>query len=362
MKPTLTELRELDAKLELRLQQLSRAEANLRGLYDSLRGQVQAAYPALQELQQVLPVAQEVAMRTLSNVAHTDRLGEKADGLVAAARAEIDSLVEAARRQMTDELQAAVAAAAANAPAFDHEKAARPEIEALTTWFGGELREAMRVQREMLLDQLATLSAEATMRIEPLLSDLAQKRVLADEHVRGVVVAAEKSIQTRADQMARGIDAMAGALDERLSQRLAVLCRRGEDVAGNAIERFQDVADAAVAAAEQTLAAGEQRLADRAAALQQRASRQVADAAAELSNQVQRLEAHADSMTRHLSDRLTAQTEHLIDQLRLKLQHEIAAAGGPSVPRPRATAPRAPLQVDLFVNRAVRPTDTAAAA
>src|SRR6476620_3881415 len=55
------DLKQVEARLEQRLDLLARAEANLEGLFDALRHQVAAAYPVLDQINKVMPVARQQA-------------------------------------------------------------------------------------------------------------------------------------------------------------------------------------------------------------------------------------------------------------------------------------------------------------
>jgi hypothetical protein len=390
------DLKQVEARLDQRLDLLARAEANLKGLFDALRHQVAAAYPVLDQLNKVMPVArqqaEEASLHTSAekllvqlHASLDDHLRESID----LARQELIEAVGPVRQQMLNELQTALeiakaqakqafAAAAAEiveapkvaaaAPAPTPESAPAPtklsiadEAEAarilsdMSEAFRTEARQTLESLRQNMLDQIDLLKVDARLQIEPILAEIQTTRSGAEAQLRQAAEAAQASMLQRTQQLSRSVDEIAAVLEERLSQRVAAMQRRAGDAAAAIEPALQTKVSRALENAQRAADAGEAQLHDYLSDLRPRLDAQLADADKQLVNRLQRMEDHAASMCGYLEQKLASQVDELIHRLRLKLQQEISSVSGAAMPTARAehaeTPARPSLEVELFVNR-----------
>jgi predicted nucleic acid-binding Zn-ribbon protein len=117
----LAELRQLEARLDQRLELIQKAEVNLKGLFEALRTQVSGAYPVLEELKKLIPEARE----RIDESRFESSLHQTADGIATAmterlfeaidhAKQEIDAFAGPMRQKMVDDLRGVVHAARAS--------------------------------------------------------------------------------------------------------------------------------------------------------------------------------------------------------------------------------------------------------
>jgi hypothetical protein len=404
------DLKQIEARLDQRLDLLTRAESNLKGLFDALRQQVAAAYPVLDQLNKVMPAAtrqaEEASLQTsadqLSIQLHAslnDHLRESID----LARQELLDAAAPIRQQLVEDLNTAVQlaksqaaeamavqAAAAEAHAAQAAEAARariaqekpaeaaqskPEPKPVTLpdqdaaakilaemadAFRAESRQTLESLRQNMLDQIDLLKADARLEIEPILENLKITRGNAESQVRAAAEAAHASMQQRAQGLSRSVDEIAAVLEERLSQRVAAMQRRAGDAIASIEPTLQTKVSRALENARSAADAGEAQLEGYLADLRPRLDEQLADADRQLVARLQRMEDHAGSMCGYLEQKLSSQVDELIHRLRVQLQKEIAAVSGAAAPTARIEHPEPParpsLEVELFVNRRAHQT------
>lgn len=367
----LAELRQLEARLDQRLDLIGKAEVSLKALSESLRQQVADAYPVLNQLKQTLPAArEEAALSRGIDVDHLDedrleKLAADVYSQIEQVKLELASLVSPARQQMIDELQSAIAAAQETPSATDValqevSKEASSDAQEMAIAFRAEARQTIESLRQSMFDQLDLLQADAKLRIEPIINQLLTTQTSAEAQVSALVASHQKTLDAHVQQLTRSIDDVATVMEQRLADRVQMLHRRASEtmdqiepsvtdrvsqllqLSQNRIEtaesRLQQTLDAVWGGLETQLQAGERQLADR----------------------LRQMETHAASMVGYLEQKLTAQTDELIHRLRLKLQQAIAETTGVPIPPARseqASAPTRPVDLEVFVNPNLRRTD-----
>lgn len=355
------ELRHLESRVDQRLEILARAEGNLKTLLESLREQVATAFPVVDQLNKLLPEARRSAERTSA----LPSIGELSAALsvgVDQARAELEERADQMRHNMIDELRAAVEAGKANLKSTDVAKPSRADLDALVTAFRAEARDTLDAVRESLADQLDLLPADAKLRVEPVLDEVAAARRQAEAGVRSVADSAQADMRRRADQLRQSIDDISVVLEQRLTQRTNALHQRAEAAMTALQPAMDDRLTALLAALELTIQTRERELVARIEAYPQRLDRQLADAESMLMERLSRTERHATDMTAYLEQKLTARVDDLVSRLRLKLQQELTQVAGTPTPEPRVPTPmsiaadeRPTLEATVFVTGSRRP-------
>ena len=341
------ELRNLETRVDQRLDALGRAETNLKGLLDSLRQQIAAAIPVVEQLHKLVPEAKQQAEK---GVAGMPSIGELSAALAVGmdqARNDLEDQASSLRRRMMDELAGDLKQQKATLLAAEAVKPSRSELDALVLAFRAEAQTTLDAVRETLTDHVELLPTEAKLRIDPVIAAVHASRREAEAMVKAAAEGAEIDMRQRAEQLRQSIDEIAVVLEQRLTQRTAAMSQRAE-TAMNALKPAMDERlTALLAALEQTVQTRERDMVSRIDAYPKRLDRQLADAEATLMDRMARAERHADDMTAYLEQKLTARTDELIARLRLKLRHELNTVGTDAAPV--AADPRPTLQATLFV-------------
>ena len=351
------ELRNLEARVDQRLDALGRAETNLKGLLDSLRQQIAAAIPVVEQLHKLVPEAKQQAQ----GAAAMPSIGELSAALAVGmdqARNDLEDQASSLRRRMMDELTGDLKQQKATLLATEAVKPSRSDLDVIVTAFRAEAQSTLDAVRETLTDHLDLLPAEAKLRIDPVIAAVHASRREAEAMVKAAAEGAETDMRQRAEQLRQSIDEIAVVLEQRLTQRTAAMSQRAE-TAMNALKPAMDERlTALLSALEQTVQTRERDMVARIDAYPKRLDRQLADAEATLMDRMARAERHADDMTAYLEQKLTARTDEVISRLRLKLRHELTTVG--TDPRPAAD-PRPTLQATLFLKGDPRPNLSPAA-
>ena len=323
-----TELRNLETRVDQRLELLTRAETNLKALLESLRQQVSEALPVADRLSHLVPELRQSA----DKAATLPSLGELSAALavgVDQARDELETGADRLRKQMIDELRDAVEAGKNTLAALGVSRPSEGELNALVETFRQQARGTLDAVRESLADELGLLPADAKLRLETLLGELDSARRSAEAAVRSAADQAADDMRRRAETLRQSIDDIAGVLEDRLTQRTAALHQRAE-AAMNALQPAMDARlGDLLSALENTLVARERDMVARIDAYPQRLDRQLADTESALIERLARTERHAVDMTAYLESKLVARVDELIARQRLKLQKELGGLGEP---------------------------------
>ncbi len=367
----LAELRQLEARLDQRLELLGKAESSLKALSESLRQQVAAAYPVLNQLKETLPAAREQA--ALSRGIEADHLDEDRLQKLAAdvyaqieqVKSELASFAAPARQQMIDELESAIADAQETPPASQDEsivaaKEALSDVDEMGIVFRAEVRQTMESLRQSMFDQLDLLQADAKLRVEPIVNQLQTTRASAEAQVSAMVAAHQQALESNVQQLNRSIDDVAAVLEQRLSDRVQMLHRRAAETMEQIEPRLTDRVDRVLQLSQDRLETGESRLHKRLDTVWSGLESQLQSGERQLAERLRQMETHAGSMVAYLEQKLSAQVDDLIHRLRLKLQQSIAETNDSPVPPARSepsSAPTRPVELEVFVNRTLRGTD-----
>lgn len=374
----LADLRQLEARLDQRLELINRAEQNLRGLSDALRQQVTSAYPVLEDLKKTLPLcrlqADEAKLNTRADQI-ADAMTQQLHEAMETARGELAELSGPLRQQITDDVRAIVQAAKSSmqtqVEAVANEargiearaieaRAAKPIDPSEATGILREMADAFRAEaqqtlegiRQSVIDQIDLMRADAKLQIDPIFAELATAKLTAESQLKAAVSAHESAMKVRVQQLTRSVDEIAAVLEERLTTRVAQMQRRAEESATSVEPLLKTRIDRALEQAETALRAGADKLQSRLDAMPGRMQQQTSDAEHHLADRLERLEQHATAMSSYLEEKLTSHVDQLIARLRLKLQREISEVTGTPQPVARnepANEPKRP-SVEVFVN------------
>lgn len=362
----LAELRQLEARLDQRLELIQKAEVNLKGLFEALRTQVSGAYPVLDELKKLLPQARE----RIDESRLTDSLNQTADSIATSmterlceaidqAKQEIDAFAGPVRQQMIDDLRAVVQAAKSSIesiqPQIPESAEATDSLNQMADGFRIEVRRTIDALKQSMLDQVDLLRAEAQVQVDPILDQIITSRDSAQQQIEGVVAAHEESMQRRIQQLTRSVEEISATLEERLTQRIASIRRRADEAMVDVETNLRSQTDVVMGTSHAYVSSGEAKLVSRLDFVQPRVEERIAEMDRQIMDRMQRMEQHAEAMSAYLEQKLTSQVDELIHRLRLKLQHEIAAVSGAPAPVTRITHPDAPARpkVEVFVNKNV---------
>ncbi|HEX8322475.1 MAG TPA: hypothetical protein VF595_01060 [Tepidisphaeraceae bacterium] len=358
------ELRNLETRVDQRLDILSRAEANLKTLLESLRTQVATAFPVVDQLNKLLPEAKLSA----EQMSVLPSIGELSAALAIGmdqARAELEDQAGEMRKTMIEELQTAVQAGRNTLLSIDVAQPSRADLDDLIAAFRVEAQDTLAAVREGLADQLDLLPSDAKLRVEPVLNEIDASRRQAEASVRSVAESAQADMRRRAEQLRQSIDEISVVLEQRLTQRTTAMHQRAEAALAALKPQMDERLDTLLVALEQTIQTRERELLARIDAYPQRLDRQLAEAEAMLMARMARSEKHAADMTLYLENKLTARVDELVGRLRLRLQQELSQVAGTPTPEPREPKlasytpdARPTLEASLFVSNARRPNLT----
>lgn len=359
----LADLRQLEARLAQRLELITRAEQNLRGLSDALRQQVGTAYPVLEDLKKTLPLcrlqADEAKLNSRADQI-ADAMTEQLHQVMEQARQELADLSGPLRQQINDDVRAIVQAAKSSLESQAESMKPRPVDPAEATGILREMADAFRAEaqhtldaiRQSVIDQIDLMRADAKLQIDPIFAELSAAKLTAESQLKAAVSAHESAMKVRVQQLTRSVDEIAAVLEERLTTRVAQMQRRAEETASAVEPLLKRRVDRALEQAQSVLQAGEDKLQSRIDAIPSRIEQQTTDAEHRLADRLDRLEQHAAAMSSYLEEKLTSHVDQLIARLRLKLQREISEVTGTPAPAARAetaTAPQRPT-LEVFVN------------
>ncbi|MBC7784247.1 MAG: hypothetical protein H7144_10435 [Burkholderiales bacterium] len=362
----LEELRQIESRLDQRLELLAKAEGNLRGLFEALRQQVAGAYPVLEQLKEIVPQArQQVDEARLTTAADriADSMAEQIFAAIEQGKSELQDLAGPIRQRLINDLQSATEAAKADVAvvkpqSVDHD-AALETMAQMADSFRAEAAETLESVRQSMLDQIDLLKSDAKLQIDPILNQVEAVRLAAESQLCTAIESQQASMQYRVEQLSGGIDEVASILEQRLTQRISNINRRADDALAG-IERTMDSAvTRLIDQAHASALRGEESMRARIEAVRPRLDAELTQADQHLTHRMERLEAHAASMCSYLEAKLTSHVDELIQRLRMKLQQELAATTGNTAPAARHEAAPSPirpsLEVDLYVNRVQQP-------
>jgi len=358
----LADLQQLEARLDQRLALISKAETNLKGLFEALRLQVGDAYPVLEDLKKTLPLCrQQVDEAKLNGMADriememAGRLHESLD----LAKDELRGVAGPLRQEITAELRTVVVAIKSEMEAMKPAPPDATEAAAALTQMADAFREEARATldtiRQSMLDQLDLLQSDARLHVDPILSQLTASQSAAEAQIKGAVEAQERALQQRVQQLTRSVDEIATVMEERLTQRVVSMQKRATDKIAATEPILQSRINRSLEQAHLAADVAAEKLQTRLDAIRPRLDEQLNDADRHLLERLKRMDEHASAMSSYLEQKLSSHVEELIQRLRLKLQQEIAAVTGTASPMSRAeptiALARPKLEVEVFVNK-----------
>lgn len=420
----LEELRQIDARIEKRLEHLQRAEQNLRLLFDSLRSQVLQAHPLIAQLNQLRQgsaelidgLADQVRARidpvmptdtppTVSLAVDTSAAEEQIRAAAAQAAADVDarakradediqSTVESARsfldqafavsreqaeqalaqvQAKLDELRAAAAeedsTSAQPSPLDAVSASAEVQMDRATAAFAEHADATLDAVRRSIAQQLEHLSQQARIEVRPLLARIDEQKRSAEAQLAAATDSAEAALASRADELKRSAERMVELMERQIADRLATLRPRTratlESIEHAAAQRLTQAMDELTSSMART----EERLLERLESLRPRANEVARQLERDMQEQVKRLEEDAVAAVHWLEHRLSRRVEELTDRVGRTIGDQIEQADE-QIDRTAAAAapgrPPSPVQVQVMVDAlpksSASPSNPAAAA
>lgn len=417
----LEELRQIDARIEKRLDHLQRAEQNLRLLFDSLRSQVLQAHPLIAQLNQLRQgsaelidgLADQVRARidpvmptdsppTVSLAIDTSAAEEQVRAAAAQAMTEVDArarqadedlrgTIESARNFMDhafsvsrEQAEAALAEAqarleelraATNEARALREQQASPlalvrasvdgELERVTSSFAEHADATLDAVRRSMAQQVEHLAQQARIEIRPLLARIDEQKRSAEAQLAAAAESAESTLAARADELKRSAERMIELMERQISDRLATLRPRTratlESVEQAAAERLTQAMDELTSSVVRT----EQRLLERLESLRPRAAEVARQIERDMQEQVKRLEDDAVAAVHWLEHRLSRRVDDLTSRLGKTLSGQIELADeridqadASGVSSTRPARPKSPVQVQVMVDALSRDSES----
>lgn len=364
----LAELRQLEARLDQRLDLIQKAEINLKSLLEALRNQVTGAYPVLNDLKTLVHQADQHVHEIRSSpepdpsVESFGVISNELESAILKAKQDIDSFAAPLRQQMIDELRAVVQAAKSSIASMQASNqttglALEPgkTLDQVAEGFRIEAERVIESVRQKLMDQVDLLRAEAQLQIDPVLNQFTVAQETARRQITDLVEAHEKSLQKRIQQIHLSVQEISACLEERLTQRLESVRRRSDEALMRIETALNQHADQLLDRVQDRLQAQQHQLRANVESIYPRLDQQLQEIDRLMSDRMNQMEQHARSMSSYLEQKLTFEVDELIHRLRLKLQHEIATVTGTTMPVTRITHPDAPrrpeVEVEVFVGK-----------
>lgn len=383
------ELSQIEQRIERRVEHLTRTETNLKGLFDSLRQQIAAAYPVIDQLNKAMPVAQKQmddfltgAKAQIKDAIETTRkqvmlqsdqsfekmlnLSENADKIcnmindrirasIDEAKTELSDMAGPIRQQMIDDLRASVEAAKAAKPipALPAHEEAQKMLADLADAFKTDARQTLVDLRRKLIEEVDILQTDVRLKVNPMLSEVLASKASAEAQIRAITNAADANLQARVQQLRQSADDISQALEDRLSARVLSIGSRAtetvEAIENQLRERMSTIVENIETQVDEKESGIRQRILD----IRPNMGFELSEIERDFALKLHQFEQHAATMTQYLERKLTDKVEDLIARLRLSLQSEMNRVSNLTPPPP--TAPNAgalnkpSVEVDLYI-------------
>lgn len=397
----LEELRQLDGRIEKRLEHLSRTEQNLRLLFDSLRAQVIQAHPLIGQLNQLRQnnadmletLVEQVQKKIQSNMpapvrtesvevvsssplvdaqaierttrqaidtinSRATRVDDDIDAMVQTAKNFIDHALANATKSaeamfaQIDSRLTEVQQAAAAVPQLNKLEAARQssdaDLESAVTAFSAQAEATMESIRRSTQQHVEQISAEAKMEIRPMLAKIQDQKRAAEEQLATAVESAERELAGRAEQLRRNAEKMVEMCERQLIDRIANVRPRTRST----IETLEHAANQRVAKALEEMSSAvqqsEQQAMYRIESLRPRFSELLHQLEGDIQEQLKRMEDDAMASVHWLEHRMGRRVDELTQQVGKTLTGEIEKVDEAITPSRKR--PASPVSVQVMVD------------
>lgn len=397
----LEELRQLDERIDKRIEHLGRTEQNLRLLFDSLRAQVLQAHPLIGQLNQMrqqnaemleslvaqvqqridaqaggvqapLPMAAaddssnaqlqastEAHLSTLSQRAR--QLDEEVNAMVQTARQFIEHSVATAQQsavqvmgeidQKLAETRAAAGHIAPPEPAgvvVAAEEDASAKLDQLVGAFTQQADATLDAVRRSVAQHVELLKQQAKLEVRPILSQIEEQRRAAETQVSAAVEAAEATLARRADELKRNAERMMELCEQQLVDRIANIRPRARAAIDSIEYAAQQRLAQGMAEMERAVARAEARAAETLEAMRPRTAEIARQIEQDLKDQLKRMEDDAVASTHWLEHRLQRRMDEMTRRLTAILAGEIERVEDAPEPR-RGGRAASPVEVQIMV-------------
>jgi hypothetical protein len=368
MQQKLDELKQLDSRLEKRIEHLGRMEQNLRSLVDSLRANVIEAHPLVGQLNQIRRgdaslidlIAEQVKHKL---AAEPSLLGsgdkgspeaqsdQSADALATAVHdaiealnerarcidGEISATVESAKHYVEQAFAASRQSAGAMLEAIQakldevrsvladinpHDEplrtagaAAEKQLDDAVAVFTAQADATIEAMRRSVSHQVEQLSAQVKIEMKPLLARIDEQRHSAEALLATAAESAERELGRRADELRQNAEKTLELCERQLIDRIANIRPRTRA----ALDSFEHAANQRVAQSvaelESVVERSEQQAVNRIEALRPHCAEMMRQLHEDMKEQLKRLEDDAVAGVHWLEHRLAGRVEMLKQQI-----------------------------------------------
>jgi len=207
----LEELRQLDARIEKRLEHLNHTDQNLRVLFDSLRTAILEAHPIIGQMNDLrqggATVVREV-YHALANVRQS--AGEAIDAMQTKLEEKQLLLAESTARE----------GPAVDSSSIDWTQLGRTQLDEAVAEFTAQADSTVAAVRRSVAQQVEQLAAQAKLDIRPVLSKLDEQKDAAEAQLAAAAETAEMTLMRRADELKRNAERMIELCEQQLVDRI----------------------------------------------------------------------------------------------------------------------------------------------
>lgn len=261
------ELRQLDSRIDKRLEHLNRADANLRVLFDSLRSSILQAHPLIGQMNDLRQgtagmlenLVAEVKSRIAADpemmksaepdlsaidravavgVAKIDHRAQVVDGdinvmvdtvkhFIDSAFANVRSTADESTRAMQsklEEMQLVMAEATAQTASLAEKSSmAETNLDDAIAAFTAQADSTVAAVRRSVAQQVEQLAAQAKMDVRPILSKLDEQKQAAEAQLSTAAESAELALARRAEELKRNAERMIELCEQQLIDRISTI-------------------------------------------------------------------------------------------------------------------------------------------
>jgi len=390
----LDELRQLDTRIDQRIEQLNRADSSLRVLFDSLRTSVLQAHPLIGQMNDLRQgsaamletLVNEVKARVAADpvmiasprpdvsriekvvadgVDRLDARSREIDGELAAtietAHHSINAILAnvqrsagetmAALQARLEEVQATLAELAARGDLLSEKSSlAETHLDDAIAAFSAQADSTIAAVRRSVAQQVEQLSAQARLDVRPILSQVDESRRAAEAQLATAVESAEQTLERRADELKRGAERMIELCERQLVDRIANIRPRTRA----AVESIEHAANQRLTAAmdemQKAIDRAEAQSVERLDALRPRFGEMMMQLERDIREQSKRMEEDAIAGVHWLEHRLQARVDEVSAKIDGVLRCELDHVDQQLQSQPHRPRPASPVQVRVMTD------------
>ncbi len=339
-----------EARINNKLDQLSKLEVSLQAMIDGLRKQVTDTLPVLSEIRQTRDKAQSVVDQAVEDA-------------LAAARQKVNHLEHEAADRIDAQIKSRVAEALSSVTVDQMGEIARDVHKQLTDEADHcreQAEQTLIMFRQLLQKQVDQVVDQAAAASNPHLSKLSDARSYVDAQVEATLAAAQESIEQRMTNLSRSAQATVELIEQGLVDRV----RNIRPQVMNEVESTQKMIAYRVAglieASRKMVSTVVNELDDKLESLSPRTDAVRDELEARLTRYMKDLQDSAETMVGWLEDRVTQRVDDLVEQSRSSIKGEIRALDRasdklansvPVDPMPAVENPGEPLSLTMYIDR-----------